>query len=150
MAVHRSRRGRSTAGFGVDIGSLDLFIEQLRAVPKESRQDVRKAIVAATEDIRRDMARRASWSSRIPPAITTRVRFASASVQLRVNSKRAPHARPYEGLSSRGGSFRHPVYGHRDRWVSQSARPFFFPAVDGHRKAVRDAVERAVFQSLPR
>jgi hypothetical protein len=150
VAVHRSRRGRSTAGFGVDVGSLDVFIEQLRAVPAEAKRDVRKAIVEATADIRTDMARRASWSSRIPAAIGMRVRFSAATVQIRVDSRRAPHARPYEGLSSRGGSFRHPVYGHTDRWVSQSARPFFFPAIDGHRKAVRDAVERAVFKSLPR
>jgi hypothetical protein len=150
VAVRRSRRGRSTAGFGVDVGSLDLFIEQLRTVPKEAKKDVRKAIVAATSEIRADMARRASWSSRIPGAITTRVRFASASVQIRVDARRAPHARPYEGVSSRGGSFRHPVYGNTDRWVSQAARPFFFPAAEGHRKAVRDAVERAVFQSFPR
>lgn len=150
MAVRRGRRGRSTAGFGVDFGGLDLLVEQLRAVPKDAKRDVRKAIVDATADIRADMARRASWSSRIPGALTTRVRFASASVEIRADARRAPHARPYEGVGNRGGSFRHPVFGNTDAWVSQSTRPFFFAAVDANRKATRDAVERAVLKSLPR
>jgi len=131
------------------IAQFSLFVEQLRSVPKESKKAVRKAIVAATADIRGEMARRASWSTRIPGAIGVRTQFSSAQVQIRVNQARAPHARPYEGLSS-GSSFRHPVFGNRNVWVAERARPFFFPAIDGNRDRVRDAVERAIIESFPR
>lgn len=97
------------------------------------------------------MAARASWSSRIPRAITTRTSFARGSVELRVRSGQAPHARPYEGIGTRG-SFRHPVFhdGFDGPWVTQATRPFFFPSVDAHRDKIRGAVESAVFESLPR
>jgi hypothetical protein len=155
MAVRRGRRRRG--GTWIDgIGGVDLLVDWLRSVPSEARSDVRKAVIAATREMRADMAARASWSSRIPRAITTRTSFARGSVELRVDARRAPHARPYEGIGTRGGTFRHPVFGsaYDDRngwtWVTQAARPFFFPTVDRHREKVRDAVETAVFKSLPR
>lgn len=129
--------------------SVSFIADKLRAVPKASQRAVRKAIVSSTSGLRSDMARRASWSTRIPGAIGMRVSFARASVELRVNSKRAPHARPYEGMGS-PGTFRHPVYGHRTVWVSQATRPFFFPAVQGKRQKIRDAVETAIIATLPR
>lgn len=144
-----ARRSRSRGGWSVDATQLDLFVDEMRKVPKDMRRQVRAAIVKATTDIRNDMARRASWSTRIPGAIGVRVAFGQARTTIRVDAKRAPHARPYEGVG-RGASFRHPVYGNYDVWVSQGVRPFFFPAVRDHRKATRDAVERAVYEALPR
>lgn len=93
----------------------------------------------------------ASWSTRIPGAISVRS-VASASsvrigVQLRSSAKKAPHARPYEGLGQ-GGVFRHPVFGRRDaKWVEQKTRPFLYPAVrekgDDAGRALLDAYEDA-------
>lgn len=144
MAVRRSR------GSWVDgIEGVDLLVDQLRAVPAKNKAAVRKAIVGATSQMRADMAARASWSSRIPGAIGIRASFVRGAVELRVNAGRAPHARPFEGIG--GATFRHPVYGHRERrWATQTARPFFFPTVLAHSGKVRDAVESAVFASLPR
>lgn len=131
------------------IASVSFLADKLRGVPKESQRAVRKAILSSTRGIRDDMARRASWSTRIPGSIGMRVSFARASVDIKVDRKKAPHARPYEGLGS-PGTFRHPVYGNREKWVSQATRPFFFPAVWGRRKQIRDAVETAVLSTLPR
>lgn len=68
------------------------------------------------------------------------------SVQLRVSAQAAPHARPFEGLGE-SGQFRHPVYGHTDRWVPQTTRPFALPAVTAAREkllpAIGDAYEAA-------
>lgn len=147
--VRRTRRRNTATGWGVDFASLDLFMDEMRNVPKDMRRQVRKAIVKATADIRNDMARRASWSSRIPGAIGVRVAFAQARTTIRVDARKAPHARPYEGVG-RGNTFRHPVYGNYDIWVTQGTRSFFFPAVRTHRKATREAVERAVYEALPR
>lgn len=79
----------------------------------------------------------ASWSSRIPGAI--RVAVLKRGVDIRVNRRRAPHARPYEAIGG-NATFRHPVHGHRDRWVSQATRPFLDPAVEQHRGKVRKAL----------
>lgn len=147
MPRPRSRRG-GTFVDGID--SLDLLVSELRKVPKEAKRTVRKAVLDATSGMRADMARRAGWSSRIPGAIGVRASFARGSVEIRVNHRAAPHARPYEGIGTRGSTFRHPVYGNRDVWVDEQTRPFFFPTVDDHRKKVISAVEKAVFSSLPR
>jgi hypothetical protein len=150
MPPSRSRR-RSGGTYVDGIGEIDLLVDQLRKVPKESKRTVRKAIVEATKGMRADMARRASWSDRIPGAIGVRASFARGAVEIRVNHHRAPHARPYEGIGTRGAGFRHPVFGHRDRkWAEQATRPFFFITVDAHRKKVIEAVEKAVFATLPR
>jgi hypothetical protein len=77
-----------------------------------------------------DARSRASWSSRIPSAISVRGSATNENrvgVELRVSAASAPHARPFEGMGQ-GGSFRHPVFG-RDRWVAQATRPYAFPAV---------------------
>lgn len=131
------------------IPEINLFAEKLRAVPKEQRKRVRKAVYSATAHIRQDMARRAAWSSRIPAAIGMRIAFGQAKVQIKVDSNRAPHARPYEGLSQ-GRTFRAPLFGDKRYWYPRSARPFFFPAFNAGRQQVVDAIELAIIQSLPR
>lgn len=93
-------------------------------------------------------SRAGAWSSRIPSAISTRP-FTDATrgrvgVELRV-SKSVPHARPYEGISQQGSTsyFRHPVYGNRDRWVTQQTRPYAWPAVRGRAPDAERAVAQA-------
>lgn len=148
MAVRRSRRNR-TGGTWVDGADVDLLIDQLRKVPQEAKRHVRKAILQATQTMRADMARRAGWSDRIPGAIGMRASFTRGQVEIRVRSSQAPHARNWEGIQR--GEARWPVFGHRDRkWGHAPVRPFFFPAVDAHRTKVRDAVETAVFKTMPR
>lgn len=77
-----------------------------------------------------DAQRRAGWSSRIPSALSVRsvVKDTQVGVALRVAAAQAPHGRPFEGLGQ-GGQFRHPVFGHVDRWVPQPTRPYALPAV---------------------
>lgn len=76
-------------------------------------------------------------------------------VQLRISVAKAPHARPYEGISQQGSldQFRHPVYADPDKgrkewtWVSQQTRPYAWPAVkaasDKILPAIGDAYEAA-------
>jgi hypothetical protein len=93
-------------------------------------------------------SRAGAWSRRIPSAITMRgftdVTRGRVGVELRA-SKDVPHARPYEGISQQGSTsyFRHPVFGHTDRWVSQKTRPYLWPAVSGRAPAMRAAMEQA-------
>ncbi|TKJ24363.1 HK97 gp10 family phage protein [Blastococcus sp. CCUG 61487] len=113
------------------------------------RRHLRVAFERAGRAAESDAKSRAgSWSTRIPAAISARseVRPDRIGVVLRASASSAPHARPYEGLGQ-GGSFRHPVFGRRDRWVTQPTRPFLWPAVRGRRAdiaaACADAYEAA-------
>lgn len=67
----------------------------------------------------------------------------TAGVFLRVNAARAPHARPYEGMTGRN-PFRHPVFGDRSVWVAERTRPFLVPAVQETRPEVMGAAVDAI------
>lgn len=128
----------------IDASQVISFGEQLRDVPKELRPRLRKAIVSAGDAVAAQARVNAAWSTRIPSAIKTRVRFgSSAGVRVVVDSKKAPHARPFEGIGQRGDTFRHPVFG-RDRWVEQQQRPFLVPALQAKRDQTLRAIQEAI------
>lgn len=119
----------------------------LRAMSKEVRREIRPALKKAAEPMVAAARANASWSSRIPRAI--RVAVIKRGVEIRVSAKRAPHARPYEGISG-NGQFRHPVFGNRDRWVPQKTRPFLDPAVKAHRNKIRPSLFAIVEEAAKR
>lgn len=112
--------------------TLDALITDLGKMPVELARELRPALKKAAQPILQDAKRRAGWSSRVPGAITIKTSLAQGKpgVRLVVDATKAPHARPFEFGSQRGGSYvRHPVFGNREIWVQQRTRPFFFPAV---------------------
>lgn len=113
--------------------------------PADLRKALRPAMREAAQPVLGDARRRSGWSTRIPKALRLSTSFTrkQAGVSIVVDRSRAPHARPIEGI--RGNrSFRHPVYGNRDRWVEQSTRPFLVPAADMHGRRVVEAVNKTV------
>lgn len=106
-----------------------IIARDMRRLPEETRKAIRPALRKGGEMVAREAAMRSSWSSRIPASIKVEVSFRGnrEGVRVRAGGPRAPHARPYENLGD-PGTFRHPVYGDRDVWVTQEARPFLFPA----------------------
>ncbi|WFE45304.1 hypothetical protein [Verrucosispora sp. WMMD1129] len=127
------------------------MVVDLRQIPREVRRDLRPALKAVGEKVAQDARGRASWSRRIPRAIKVKVLFGQAKqgVIITVDSRRAPHARPYEGITGRG-SFRHPYFGNRDRWYAQRTRPFLEPAAQAKRAAVREEIVKVVEQAARR
>jgi hypothetical protein len=134
--------------------------EQLQRDLNRMGPAMRKRIRARAEQVGQSAlsdarSRAGAWSRRIPAAITMRgytdVTRGRVGVQLRVGVAGAPHARPYEGISQQGSThiFRHPVYPDPERprnewnWVSQSTRPFLWPAVQGRANGMRTAMEQA-------
>lgn len=117
-------------------------------MPEDLRRELRPALRAAATPILSDMKARAGYSTRIPGAIRMTVSFDSrrGGIRFRVNADRAPHARVLErgNHGGRAETFRHPVFGDTDRWVSQPTRPFFFPALQAGRPAVRRNILTAV------
>lgn len=120
----------------------------LEGIPKELRQQLRPALKAAAQPIVQDAKARASWSARIPRAITLSIRFArrDPGVSLVVRRAVAPHGRPLEGITG-NATIRHPVHGHRDRWVAQETRPYLVPAVEAGADGALAATVTAVDQT---
>jgi hypothetical protein len=50
--------------------------------------------------------------------------------------------------ASRGGKFRHPVYGNRSVWVDQDMHPYLLPAALKNRRKVEDMVGEAVREAF--
>lgn len=99
-------------------------------IPAEVKKEIRALIRKRGNPILARIRANASWSSRIPAAtrLSQSLTGKRAGIRFVVNARKAPHARPYEGLSGR--VFRHPVYGNREVWRAERARPFFFREVE--------------------
>lgn len=144
------------------VGNVVAMREALNRIPAQLQRQSRSALRVASAPIVADAKRRASWSSRIPGAISSRIRFAGnkAGVRITVSAKRADHARPYEGLlarqrDSRRIGFRHPVFaqgGFRQQWtwVNEPFRPYLAPAVEAGAPGVEKSLIAAVDDVLRR
>lgn len=116
------------AALAKDLGKADLVMR--RELPKRLRNAAKPVADAAKENA-------AGVSSKI--RIGTRVKLAGrrgASVKVIGYS---PENEPLAGLMERGNrgssdaaSFRHPVFGHTDRWVTQPTQPYLQPALEAH------------------
>jgi hypothetical protein len=128
-------------------GSEDVrqLVNDLRKIGDGVGRNLGKEFKKAAGPVAQEARANASWSSRIPGAITVGVsssrRFPGA--QIKVSKDKAPHARLFE-YPGRGGSFRHPVFGNREVWVEQRGRPFIRPAVRAKGGEFVKAADRAV------
>lgn len=66
-------------------------------------------------------------------------------VRIRIDASRMPDdQRSLPAMLEGSKPWRHPVYGHRDRWVSQGSHAYFWPTVTAGRDTWRQAIEAAV------
>ena len=129
------------ASWQIGIGGFRELSRVLSTADKGLAKAMRAALKGAVGPVAAAARRNASWSSRIPGTVRP---FATArSVGVRAGGRRAPHARVYEGLGG-AGSFRHPVFGNRNVWVTQSTRPFLMPAVEANAEGIVDDVFDAI------
>jgi hypothetical protein len=122
------------------------FIDHFGQVPKDLKREIRPELRAAGRLVADEAeTRAATFSTKIPRAVKVRVSFAKRQpgVSVIVDKNTAPNARPEEH-AGRAGFFRHMVYGHRDRWVSQEAHPFLAPAAEAKADEAARQVEHAV------
>lgn len=129
-------------------GELTALIRDMREIPGETSREMGTTMKRSADVVLREAKNRASWSSRIPGALMTRVTARSAArpgVDIIGRVGQAPHLRLYEGLAGKGRkkTFRHPLYGNREYWYSQATRPFIIPAVAATRPQFRKDVEDA-------
>ncbi len=136
----------------VEFTSVRQLAREFGSVPMELRREIRPRMRAAGTAVQNDIrSEAAKFSSSIPKAVRMTTSFTSKTggVRIWVDAEKAPGARPVENLG-REGTFRHPVFGNRERWVEQQAHPFFFPVISRHRARVRTLVEDAVRASFPK
>ena len=118
----------------------------LARLEPELRKELNNEIKTIGDGIVSEAKRAASWSTRIPGAISLSV--TTSRIGVKVNRRRAPHARSYEGVRRAGfgsqSQFRHPVFGQQAVWVSQPTRPFLAPAI----RANQDAFFRSAEESI--
>jgi hypothetical protein len=112
---------------GIEHTSVRALAERMGTLPAELRTELRPKLLHAASLIASDARNRASWSTRIPGAISVSASFNSRTggASVRVSARKAPHARPYEGIDG-NATFRRQVYG--KAWVTQETRPFLMPA----------------------
>lgn len=116
------------------------------SVPAGMAQGLREELPEIGRRVERRSQANSAWSRRIPAAHYVRVSVSqSGGVTVGVDAQAAPHARPYEGLSSGGrrGTFRHPNWG-RDDWSEERTRPFLRPAADAERPDAEEAIRQLV------
>jgi hypothetical protein len=126
--------------------------DAMNRVPAEERAAVRRELKPIGQSILEAARSNAAWSSRIPASLSMSTRFAgkNAGIVVQARAAMAPHARPLEGIATGGATFRHPVFGNTDRWVSQDARPFLAPAARQYQDAATAAAIAAVHEALRR
>lgn len=124
----------------------------MRALTPETRKAVRPKLREAGRMVVEDAKGRASWSTRIPPTIrmATSFREDREGVTITAGNKATPHARPYEDVPGRG-QFRHPVHANSKNftrkgwaWVTQTSRPFLFPAAMANEAAATAMIRSAL------
>lgn len=119
--------------------SADL-LRALSRIPRELHRQIRPRLREVGQDTMREAAVNASWSTRIPRALSVRVTLAGRrpGVSIRASLKIAPHARALEGIID--DPFKHPVFGDYGIWVSQAARPYLLPATHAAGPRLRQTV----------
>lgn len=125
--------------------------DRIAQVPKELRAGLRPAMREVGQKVLADARKNAAWSTRIPGALELRISTEgkNAGVVVQARKQDAPHARPFEGITQ-GSTFRHPVFGNTDVWVSQAARPFLLPAARAHKDEAVRVVLAAIDDALAR
>lgn len=130
MAVNSASGGFVDFQAKIDPQDLAALYRAAKAAEGAIQVELRRTVKAAAKPVADGVKSAASFSTRIPGAVKTKVSFASkgAGVSVYVDSKAAPEAAPINNRG-KGGTFRHPVYGNRDVWVPQAADPFFAEGV---------------------
>jgi hypothetical protein len=147
----------STPGFGVDTRDLTDLAVAMRRASVVTAREWRLGMRGVGEIIAVEARHRASEHSKsIPPTI--KVRAARGTVEVRAGSNDAPLARLFElgnsgGKSSiqapsRGGRFKHPVFGDMANWVFQDMHPFLYAAGKLKEQEARDELAEVIAHSL--
>lgn len=127
------------AGARIEVLGLRELQRALKQFAPEVQKVFRARLRAIARAVASDAKGRASWSHRIPSAITYGATNKGLYVRVKA-TQGAPHATLYEGRDH----WRHPLFGDRDHWYAQRGRPFLRPAAEAAQGQVLAEAEKAV------
>lgn len=152
MSIHL-RHGTDLARITRELRGMD-DKELLKRFRKDLRTAAKPLVPAVRASIRAIPSKRrytaAGLRGRLSRATTLEVKTGGrqAAVIIRVDGRKMPEKQRalqayLEGTKSR---WRHPVYGNRDAWVQQPAKPFFYKVMGPAGTRARIAVGRVLDQ----
>jgi hypothetical protein len=115
---------------GLDLVEVRKLMAALEGLAPAARRAVGRLVRPMGQDVLREAtANAAAFSRRIPGSLSLQIRLAGArpGIVIRASLAVAPHARAFEGLVE--DVWKHPLFGDRDWWFAQQARPYMQPAV---------------------
>lgn len=115
--------------------------KSLRAANPALQKQVAKQLRAQVQVVVQEARAAASWSQTIPPAIGATVSVTGAGI--RVSRRKSMIA-----VLNEYGPWRHPLFGNRDYWYPQAARPSVRPVVAANRERIRHAAIVAAHEAL--
>ena len=117
-----------------------------KGLKRELLKEIRDETKPASEDVRRSaeslLPRRGGLAARVAGSrFSTSTRFGANTAGVRIVGKSG-----YNISRMNAGTLRHPVFGNRSAWVTQSVRPHWFdqPIERAADHGLRDAVVRAI------
>lgn len=141
-----------TGGTGIDVRDFHDVARALRRAAPESSRQLRRKLRDAGELVAVEARAIAEkHSKKIPPTI--KVRTLGATVEIVAGGEGIDIAGLFElgntggarrALASSGGSFRHPVFGNRDVWVTQPMHPYLTPAAVANARRLEETVVAAL------
>lgn len=154
------------AGNGTDLRRA--LTRRLRAEAKTALDDTKRAVLAVQSrgvkgggHLRREAAYRLNrpkgriggfgLRQTVARSLKTRVKYSGYTVGVRVHSDTSVLTNRQRRLPyylDGQGRWRHPVYGHRDRWVTQLGQPYFYVTLNRHATGMREAITTAVNDTL--
>lgn len=147
-----------TGGFTYDASEFRGLAKKLREVDRRAYKDYRRKMIEVGEIIA-EAARTEiePYSKSIPPTIHPRV--LGTKLMVEGGSEDVPIGRLFEygnaggsksAAATRGGRFRHPVFGDEDNWVSQEMHPYLFRAMLLTRRKWRREVGKVLKEAFER
>lgn len=129
----------------IDVSQLKPLARDLRRAEPLLAKNFLTSLGKAGDVVAQSARQKADFSTRIPG--TVKVRRRGVAVRVQAGGNLAPGAAAIDNRG-RTGTFRHPVFGNRNVWVSQQAHPFLEPARDEHLGDLEQLVLNAVDQAF--
>lgn len=139
----------------IDALGLKELRRDIAAISKDANREALKAIRLAAEPVRRDAARRAPRSAKVPAGRKTVTGRASRlhladSLKVSVAKGRVSIRSPLAHAKVVHWGGRHPVFGNREKWVPVRPNPFIARAAEANADRMlddlADATERLILR----
>lgn len=114
--------------------------KRLRDAGEEAAQDVRRRLLSGHYKRDTGLTRGLAKGTKVSVRASAR----TAGVTITTTGAKLPVAKQAMVKAFNRPTFRHPEWGHRDRWVNQKGRPYFGSVLYERRADMQSAMEQAL------